>query len=577
LSDRPAVIAAFLAGAGFAGARSLPLAQDASFRRYLRLVGGPRPAVLMDAPPPEDVRPFLRVAAHLSGLGLSVPTILAADPAAGLVLEEDLGDALLSARLDQGADPQALFDAAVDALVVMQRAAPPADLPAWDPAAMTAATLNPLLDWWWPEVFGAAPPAEARADLTAALAETLAPLAAGPRGFTHRDYFAGNLIALPDRPAPGQIGILDFQSAAIGHPAYDLISLVEDARRDLPDELRPRATARLLAARPDLDAEEFARAAAICAAQRHLRVATQWVRLARRDHRPAYLAHGPRSWRLLARALAHPAAAPLAAALDRWIPPALRANPAPRRIAPTRAMVLAAGLGTRMRPLTETTAKPLLRLAGRSLLDHALDRLDAAGVTEVAVNAHWCADQVAAALAARAAPPATRLFAEPALLDTAGGVRAARAFLGADPFYVINGDAFWLDGPTPTLARLAATFAAGGADAVLLLVRAAQVAGETGRGDFALDAWGVPRRRAHGEIVPYLFAGVQLIAPALLDDLPDGPIGMNHAWDRALAAGRLRAVVHDGLWFHLSTPADLAATEAFLRGRRATDLYGSGG
>ena len=576
MSARPAAIAAFLAGAGFAAARARPLAQDASFRRYLRLTGGPRPAVLMDAPPPEDVRPFLRIAAHLAGLGLSAPAILAADPAAGLVLEEDLGDALLSARLDQGADPLPLFDAAVDALAAMQRAAPPANLPAWSPAAMAAATLNPLLDWWWPEVFGAAPPAEARADLAAALAETLAPLASGPRGFTHRDYFAGNLIALPERPAPADIGILDFQSAAIGHPAYDLISLVEDARRDLPEDLRARATARLLAARPDLDPQDFARAAAICAAQRHLRVATQWVRLARRDHRPAYLAHGPRSWRRLARALAHPAAAPLAAALDRWIPPELRANPAPRRIAPTRAMVLAAGLGTRMRPLTEATAKPLLRLAGQSLLDHALDRLDAVGVSQVAVNAHWHADQVEAALAARHAPPATHLFPEPALLDTAGGVRAARAFLG-DPFYVINGDAFWLDGPTPALARLATTFAEGGADAVLLLVRAAQVAGETGRGDFALDAWGVPRRRALGEIVPYLFAGVQLIAPALLDDLPAGPVGMNLAWDRALAAGRLRAVVHDGLWFHLSTPDDLAATEAFLRGRRAADLYGAGG
>ncbi len=564
MTNRPAAIAAFLAAHGFATARATPLAADASLRRYLRLSGGPVPAVLMDAPPPEDVGPFLRVAAHLAALGLSAPAIIAADPAAGLVLEEDLGDGLLGPQLDRGADPGPLCDAAIDALAVVQRAPAPDWLPAWDQAAMLAATLNPLFVWWWPDAFGAPPPDAARADIARALADTLAPLADGPLGFVHRDYFAGNLLWLPDRPPPRRIGILDFQSAALGHPAYDVISLTEDARRDLAPALRERATARLLAARPELDPAAFRRACAICAAQRHLRVATQWVRLARRDHRPGYLVHGARSWARLEHALAHPAVAPLAAALARWIPAGMRANPAPRQVAPARGMVLAAGLGTRMRPLTEATAKPLLKLAGRSLLDHALDRLAEVGVTEAAVNAHWQPDQVAAALSARSVPPRTHLLREATLLDTGGGVRAARRLLGPEPFYVVNGDAFWLDGPTPALRRLAERFAAGGTDAVLLLARTVQVEAELGRGDFALDPWGVPRRRAEREIVPYVFAGVQLIAPWGLDGFPEGAFSMNAAWDRALAAGRLRAVVHDGLWFHVSTPADLAATETFL-------------
>ncbi|MGH7041282.1 MAG: aminoglycoside phosphotransferase family protein [Acetobacteraceae bacterium] len=333
-ATRDATIAAFLARHGFAAAQAAPLAQDASFRRYLRLSGGPRPAVLMDAPPPEDVAPFLRIAAHLAALGLSAPGIIAADPAAGLVLEEDLGDALFATRLDRTPcaitlppDALALFDAAIDTLACLQRAAPPQGLPAWDARAMIAATLDPLFTWWWPAAIGTPAPETARADLAAALAVILAPLDHGPKTFVHRDFFAGNLIHLPDRRGLRQVGILDFQSAAIGHPAYDLVSLVQDARRPLPASLTEHAITRLLAVRPELDPAVFRAAFAACAAQRHLRVATQWVRLARRDHRPHYLVHGPHTWHLLATALNHPVVAPLAAALDRWVPVALRGNP----------------------------------------------------------------------------------------------------------------------------------------------------------------------------------------------------------------------------------------------------------
>ncbi len=323
---RDLLIAAFLARHGYGAATAAPLAQDASFRRYLRLTEGPRPAVLMDAPQPDDVRPFLRIAAHLAGIGLSAPQIIAADPDIGLVLEEDLGDHLLSAPSSTLPASQ-LFDAAIDALLAIQRAAPPPDLPAWDAPAMAQAALGTLLDWWWPAAFGSPAPAPARHDFAVALAALLAPLSQGPRCLVHRDYFAGNLLWLPERTGLRRIGILDFQGAALGHPAYDLVSLLQDARRDIPPPLAARAIARYLAARPEFDPGAFRTAYAACAAQRHLRVACQWVRLAVRDHRPQYLAHGPRTWRMLATALSHPAAAPLAAAMDRWIPPAQRANP----------------------------------------------------------------------------------------------------------------------------------------------------------------------------------------------------------------------------------------------------------
>jgi hypothetical protein len=320
--NRDDQIAVFLVRNSYAPSEAEPLAQDAGFRRYLRIRGA-RSAVLMDAPPPEDVRPFLRIAAHLRDIGLSVPAIFAADEARGLILEEDFGDDLLSLLLDRGDAPDKLLDAAVDALVIMQRAPPPEALPAWDAPAMASTALGTLFDWWWPARFGIPAPIAARDDVAAALATMLEPVANGPRCFVHRDYFAGNLLRLPDR----RIGIIDFQGAAIGHPAYDLVSLLQDARRDIPLAAQRRALERYLSARPELDSEKFMAAFTACAAQRHLRVACQWVRLALRDGRPQYLTHGPRTWRMLEDALSQPAAEPLALALNRWIPLSERGNP----------------------------------------------------------------------------------------------------------------------------------------------------------------------------------------------------------------------------------------------------------
>jgi aminoglycoside/choline kinase family phosphotransferase len=323
---RDDLIAAFLARNGYDPAGVEPLAPDASFRRYLRITGDRR-AILMDAPPPEDVRPFLRIAAHLRGSDLSVPGIIAADAANGLVLEEDFGDDLLSSLLDTGHAPEHLFDAAIDALVALHRATPAENLPVWDAAAMASTALATLFNWWWPARFDAPAPREARDDVAAALAEMLEPVATGPVCMVHRDYFAGNLLWLPHRTGAEQIGIIDFQGAALGHPAYDLVSLLQDARRDIPHTIQRRAMQRYLAARPEVDPQIFQLAYGACAAQRHLRVACQWVRLALRDNRPQYLAHGPRTWRLLDDALRQPAAEPLARALDRWIPAAARGNP----------------------------------------------------------------------------------------------------------------------------------------------------------------------------------------------------------------------------------------------------------
>jgi N-acetylmuramate 1-kinase len=306
--------ARFLAEHGFAGVAPRPFPGDASHRAYARVGSAGAGAVLMRTTA-ADARDFARIAIALREAGLAAPAILAADPDAGLLLVEDFGPHTLADRLDAGEDPVPLYAAAAAALAALHAAAPPAWLPAWDAATMTGAAAI-FLDWWWPAALGAAATEALRAEFDHALRTMLAPFA--PIGWVHRDFFPPNLV-----PQAGRIGLLDFQDAAIGHPAYDLVSLIEDARRDVS----PAARRAALAAYGPAPCEA---AMAALGAHRHLRVAGLWVRLARRDGRPGYLRHGPRTWAHLTNSLRHPAAAPLRDFLDRHVPCDIRGNPPPR-------------------------------------------------------------------------------------------------------------------------------------------------------------------------------------------------------------------------------------------------------
>lgn len=236
-----------------------------------------------------------------------------------------------------------------------------------------------------------------------------------------------------------------------------------------------------------------------------------------------------------------------------------------------RAMVLAAGLGLRMRPLTDDTPKPLLAVAGKAMIDHALDHLAAIGIGDCVVNAHYLADMVAAHLGSRDLP-AIHLVVEHDLLDTGGGVSQARELLGPDPFYVVNGDILWRDGPTPALARLASAWDDGTMDALLLVQPTADAFGYDGGGDFFLGQTGgagsgaaAPmRRRDIGSPAPFVFTGIQLLHPRLFADAPEGAFSLNLLYDRAMAAGRLHGLVHDGEWFHIGTPEHLARADRHL-------------
>ena len=233
---------------------------------------------------------------------------------------------------------------------------------------------------------------------------------------------------------------------------------------------------------------------------------------------------------------------------------------------PRSAMVLAAGLGTRLRPVTGTIPKPLVEINGRPLIDHALDRLTLAGVERVVVNVHYKAGMMADHLARRDRPE-IELSEESELLDTGGGVARALPLLG-EAFFVVNGDVFWLDSKDSVLVRLADAFDPADTDGVILLQRTAAAVGYEGRGDYFLDPPGKPRRRREPEAAPYLFAGIQLLHRRLFDDAPGRIFSLVRLLDRAEAAGRLSAIVHDGEWYHVGTPEGLAMTRERLSSHR---------
>lgn len=233
-------------------------------------------------------------------------------------------------------------------------------------------------------------------------------------------------------------------------------------------------------------------------------------------------------------------------------------------VAPRRAMVLAAGLGLRMRPLTESRPKPLLTLAGRTLLDHALDRLAEAGVTDAVVNTHYLRHMIAAHLDGRSRPR-TIVSPEDELLDTGGGIARALPHLGDGPFFAVNADISWRDGATPALARLASWWQDDGMDA-LLLVHQTAAAGYAAAGDFFMSEAGSLSRRGAAPAAPYVFTGIQMLHPRLFSDSPPGRFSLNLLFDRAIAGGRLYGLAHDGEWFHVGTPEALAEAEARLAG-----------
>ena len=355
----------FLFRAGHGDSELHYLQGDASVRRYARLTTpASTQAILMDWPrqpdgPPirdglpysriahlaEDVRPFVAIANTLEAAGFTVPTIRAHDLDAGLLVIDDLGDAVFGTTMGKTATQAELWRTGVDALIALRAAPPPASLPLPNGTTYTVPPYNHqalgietelLLDWYWPAVHGAPAPPNAIAEYKQLWSEAFDRLASLPQGWALRDYHSPNLLAIPNRTPPKNVGIIDFQDAQIGPHAYDLVSLLQDARVDVPASLEAELLAHYcdtVAARdPAFQRRSFEWSYAALGAQRNSKILGIFARLAHRDGKPQYLAHIPRIWSYLARDLAHPELAALAAWYDHAFPQAIRA----RAISPTR-------------------------------------------------------------------------------------------------------------------------------------------------------------------------------------------------------------------------------------------------
>jgi len=611
--DRETRIVRFLAAHGWGTADRRRLAGDASFRHYDRLERDGRRAVLMDAPPPqEDVRPYVAIAELLRNMGYSAPRILAADAEHGLLLLEDFGDDTYTRLLARGRGEAELYALAVDLLIDLHRKFVPArhsGLPVFDDArALREVSL--LLEWYWPAIQDAPLTPALRDAYVAAWRAVLPKRHAVPDTLVLFDYHVDNLMILPDRKGVAACGLLDFQDALIAPRPFDLVSLLKDVRRDVSPDLVTAMRERYLAGFPALDRAAFDVSYAVIGAQRNTRILGTFARLLLRDGKPNYLQFMPRTWTLVESDIAHPALAPVRDWFDRALPPPARRAPAldeallkragnmtlapaqrarlkelvaakteshgsanaTRSSVPVRAMVLAAGFGTRLRPLTDTVPKPMVKVAGKPMIDTVIDRLAAIGVGEIVVNTHHLAEVIESHLRDRRQPRIV-FSREHDILETGGGIKKALPMLGEHPFYVVNGKIVWLNGKVDALVRLAEAWDDSRMDGLLLLQPTVSAVGYNGPGDFFIDQVGRLRRRREWEVAPFVYAGIQILHPRLFQGAPDGAFSLNVLYDRAIESERLFGLRHDGEWFHVSTPQQLAEVEARIARGGSDQFY----
>ncbi|WP_425406869.1 aminoglycoside phosphotransferase family protein [Hwanghaeella sp.] len=329
MTGRDQALSDFLAATGWRDRDRAVLADDASFRRYDRLRDGWRRAVLMDAPPDkEDTRPFIRIAGILRDAGLSAPEVIAQDVENGFLLLEDLGDDTFTKVLAAGGDEATLYAQALEALAALYRRVDLTaldDLPRYD-EALYLREVSLLTDWYLPAIRG--PLDDSVRESFVEAWRSVLPTAAGvPSTLVLRDYHVDNLMWLPERESPACVGLLDFQDGVVGPVTYDLVSLFEDARRDVSPAVTARLLDRYLGLFPDIDRTAFEASYAVLAAQRSTKILGIFTRLAHRDGKPGYLRHTARLWRWLEADLRHPALAPVKDWFDREVPAEMRREP----------------------------------------------------------------------------------------------------------------------------------------------------------------------------------------------------------------------------------------------------------
>ncbi len=565
-------IVEFLEKAGWPDAEISPLAGDASFRRYDRVTLDGRKAVLMDAPPEfEDTRPFVAVAVHLRKYDLAAPEILAADTENGILLLEDLGDDLFKTVLEQEPHRELeLYERAVDELIKLSNVPVVRDLeyeggfhklPVYD-RDLLLTEIDLFTDWYYPALTGKRLSIQKRNEFRGMWSKVLSRLGAPNECLVLRDYHAENLLELDK----GNIGLIDFQDAVNGHSAYDLVSLLQDARRDVSPTVEEAMIRKFITAIGRDDAH-FREQYAILGAQRNIKIIGIFARLSLRDGKDNYLTLQPRVWGLLERCLEHSVLGEIKTWLAREVPDKRHLPLEPMPLYPDHAMILAAGLGLRMRPMTDNKPKPLIKIAGKEMLSHTLDGIAAAGIKNTVINMHFCADQIEEYVAKRKDwRPTIKLSDErKELLDSGGGVKHALPILGDKPFYILNSDMIWTEQGFPALTRLATRWNED-MDILMLLIKRQRAFGHDGEGDFHMDAEGHLTFRGDDPQSDYYYGGMLIIRPECFEDAEEDIFSLRKLFRIAASEKRLFGLVHEGEWYHVGTPDAVGETEKLLKG-----------
>jgi aminoglycoside/choline kinase family phosphotransferase len=596
---READIKIFLKTAGWERAQRAAAAGDASSRRYERLTLDGKKAILMDAPrgaeaPAEPIgadeaarralgynamarlagpepAAFVCIAQALETCGFSAPHILARDLKKGFLLLEDLGDDLFAQVIKKDPSKEAqLYAAAVDTLAAIYRSSFAQDLTsgqaswrlrAYDRLALQT-EVDLLLEWYGADL-GVDIDEAARKEWTEIWTQLFTALEAHAPGLALRDFHAENIFWLPERQATARVGLIDFQDGLLAHPAYDLVSLLEDARRDVRPDLRGGLIARFCEKAGLENDAAFQNAYAVMGAQRNAKILGIFVRLAIRDNKPAYRRLIPRVKNLFLGDIQGPLFGPLRGWLLAHMPELLKP-------AITNAMVLAAGHGTRMRPLTHDRSKAMVEVGGEPLIAHMLGRLAEAGVTRAVVNVHAHADHLESYLKSRKGLPDIIISDErEQLLETGGGVVKALELLGEGPAYICNIDAVWRESQS-ALGGLYADWNPELMDDLLLLAPIGETLGYSGRGDFERGKDGVITRRI-GDHASFVYAGVQIANLDPLRAFEAVPFSRNKVWDVSLSAGRAYGSILEGFWMHVGDPKARDEAEIILKqDRRAS-------
>lgn len=562
----------FLKTIGWKNADVSSLAGDASFRRYDRVCLNGNKAVLMDAPPEfEDTRPFYAVAKYLLECGLYSPKLYGHNFENGFLLLEDLGDNLFKIVLEENPDREyELYLNAVNELLKLNNRVIQSKLPyeteeynlKYYNMDLLLTEVSLFCDWYYPALTGKRLSIEKRQEFLNLWKKILVNVSEAKDCLVLRDYHAENLIDL----GQGKVGQLDFQDAVIGHSAYDLVSLLQDSRRDATKETEEKLL-NYFVNKLDCNEQQFKEDYYVLGAQRATKIIGIFARLYLRDGKKQYLGLMPRIWGLLERCMEHSALSSLKIWMQDKVPDNRDIPLTAKELKPNKAMILAAGLGKRMLPLTEKKPKPLIEVAGRSMLDHSLNKLVASGIKKVVVNKHYHANQIDHYVENRKDKRPLIVLSDESdkLLDSGGGVKKALSAFGGDPFYVLNSDMIWTEKGLPALERLA-THWNDQMDILMLLIKREEAHGHDGSGDFHMKKDGTLQWRGQSKYCDYLYSGIMIMRPECFSDTPDGAFSLREIFDKSEKNSRLFGIVHQGLWYHVGTPDAVIATEQNLKG-----------